>query len=296
MSGKNSPSPSVSAWQIIQAMRDGVAITGLDGTILAVNRAFSAMTGYARHEAVGKSSRMLQSGKHGRLFYAQMWSSLLRSGSWQGEIWNKKKNGDIYPEWLTISTIKDANGRPRYYLAVFRDITSHKRREERLKKLAQYDTLTGLPNRRLFSERFKRALSLRPPGGLMAVLFLDLDHFKEINDHWGHAAGDLFLQAVGARLAGCVRRTDTVARWSGDEFALLLNPVSGCRDAGRIARKILRVLRRPFTLHGHRIRTTASIGGSLLEGKATAGRLIRKADRAMYAVKKHGRDNVEFRS
>ncbi len=275
-------------------MQDGVIVTDPKGAILAVNHAFCAVTGYCRRDVIGKNPRMLHSGRHDRLFYVKMWRSLLETGCWQGEIWNRRKGGEIYPEWLEISAVKDARGRMRCYLGVFRDITSPKLNEERLKQLAQYDPLTGLPNRRLFHERLKRALARRAPGRHPAVLFLDMDHFKDINDRWGHAAGDAFLRAVGSRLRGCVRGTDTVARWGGDEFAVLLDPLAGRLDAERIARKILRVLNRPFTLSGRRTRAAASIGGCLSEGKETPNRLIRKADGAMYAVKEHGRNGVRF--
>ncbi|MBI4060715.1 MAG: diguanylate cyclase [Elusimicrobia bacterium] len=294
MPGTNAPALSVSAWQVISAMTDGVVITNPRGAIIAVNDAFCAVTGYALSEVAGRNPRLLHSGKHGREFYARMWSSLLRDGGWQGEIWNRRKNGEIYPEWLTISSIKDEWGHTRCYLGVFRDITNPKLNEERLRQLAQRDPLTGLPNRRFFHERLRRALSGRAAAERIAVLFLDLDHFKDVNDRWGHAAGDSFLQAVGARLRGCVRRTDTVARWAGDEFAVLLNPVSGRRDADRVIQNILRVLRRPFTVHGRRTRTSASIGGFLFDGRTAPRRLVDKADRAMYAVKKGGGDDFRF--
>ena len=294
MAEKGKPPLTLSAWQVIQAMQDGVVITDPNGTIRAVNRAFCAVTGYARLEVIGKNPRMLHSGKHGRSFYKLMWSSIRRKGVWQGEIWNRRKNGSIYPEWLTVSAIKNPWGHTRCYLGVFRDITSPKLDEERLRQLAQYDPLTGLPNRRLLNERLARAAARRLPGRRLAVLFLDLDHFKDINDRLGHAAGDLLLQAVAGRLRGCVRGTDTVARWAGDEFAVLLNPVSGRGDAERVAGKILRVLRRPFTLNGRRARTTASIGLCMLEGKPTPGQLLSRADKAMYAVKNHGRNGVRF--
>lgn len=283
----------LSASQLIQAMHDGVVITDPNGTIRAVNRAFCAVTGYSRLEVIGRNPRMLHSGKHGRAFYTQLWSSIRRNGFWQGEIWNRRKNGAVYPEWLTISAIKDPSGHTRCYLGVFRDITNPKLDEERLRQLAQFDPLTGLPNRRLFNERLRRALT-RPTGRGLAVLFLDLDHFKAINDRWGHVVGDHFLQAVGARLRGCVRRTDTVARWAGDEFVFLLDPVAKRGDVERVAKKIIRVLNRPFTLDGRRARTTASIGGCLLEGKAASEQLLRRADQAMYAVKNHGRNSVKF--
>ncbi|MEQ1918661.1 MAG: diguanylate cyclase [Elusimicrobiota bacterium] len=293
--GKSSaPALSITAWQVLQSMQDGVVLTDAHGTIMAVNDAFCAVTGYSRAEAIGRNPSLLHSGKHDRAFYAQMWGALRQSGSWQGEIWNRRKSGALYPEWLTISTIKDRWGHTLCYLGVSRDITNPKLNEERLKHLAQYDPLTSLPNRRLFNERLKRAISYHPAGRRLAVLFLDLDHFKGINDQWGHATGDAFLQAVAARLRGCVRRTDTIARWAGDEFAVMLNPVSGQRDAARVARKILHVMRRPFTVNGHRTKTSASIGGCMLDGKTSPERLIAKADRTMYAVKKSGRDEIRF--
>ena len=227
MAKANPPALSITAWEVIKSMLDGVVITDPHGTIMAVNDAFCAVTGYARSELIGQNPKVLRSGKHGRAFYSQMWSALTKTGSWQGEIWNRRKGGELYPEWLTISAITDNWGHTLCYLGISRDITSPKINEERLKHLAQYDPLTSLPNRRLFNDLIKRALSRRPADRRLAVLFLDLDHFKDINDRWGHAAGDAFLQAVAARLRGCVRRTDTVARWGGDEFAVLLNPVSG---------------------------------------------------------------------
>lgn len=294
MAKTSAPALSITAWQVIQSMRDGVVLTDPEGTIMAANDAFCAATGYAHDELVGRTPRVLRSGKHGRDFYARMWNELKRAGAWQGEIWNRRKDGDRYLEWLTINAIKDAWGHTRCYIGISRDITSPRLNEERLKRLAQYDPLTSLPNRRLFQDRLRRALASRPPDRRLAVLFLDLDHFKVVNDRWGHATGDAFLMAVGARLKGCVRRTDVVARWAGDEFAVLLNPVTGLQDAARVARKILRVMRRPFSLRGRRTVTSASIGGAMLEGRSSPERLIAKADRAMYLVKNVGRDDVRF--
>lgn len=294
MARASAPALSITAWQVIQSMRDGVVITDPNGTIMAANDAFCAATGYSAAELLGRNPRMLRSGKHDRGFYARMWADIARTRSWQGEIWNRRKNGELYLEWLTISATTDNWGHTRCYIGISRDITSPKLNEERLKHLAQYDPLTGLPNRRFFHEMLRRALALRPPDGRLAVLFLDLDHFKDINDRWGHAAGDAFLQAVAARLRGCVRRSDAVSRWAGDEFAVLLNPVFGRRDAERVAKKILGVMRRPFNMHGRRTTTSASIGGCMLEGRASPERLLAKADRAMYVVKKLGRDDFRF--
>ena len=294
MARAREPELSVTAWQVIQSMHDGVVLTDPRGTIMAANDAFCRVTGYDRSELIGRNPRILHSGKHDRAFFSRMWSDLAKSGCWQGEIWNRRKNGELYLEWLTISAITDAWGHTRCYIGISRDITSPRMNEERLKHLAQYDPLTGLPNRRLFNEQLRRALASRQARDRLAVLFLDLDHFKDVNDRWGHAAGDAFLQAVAARLRGCVRRTDIVARWAGDEFAVMLNPVSGRRDADRVARKILGVMRRPFNLRGRRITTSASIGGCMIEGRPTPERLLAKADRAMYDVKRLGRDAVRF--
>jgi len=294
MARAREPALSITAWQVIQSMRDGVVITDPHGAIMAANDAFCGVTGYVRDELIGKNPRILHSGKHDKAFFRRMWSDIRRAGCWQGEIWNRRKGGAVYLEWLTISAITDAWGHTRCYIGISRDITSPKLNEERLTHLAQYDPLTSLPNRRLFHERLRRALAGRPARDQLSVLFLDLDYFKDVNDRWGHAAGDAFLMAVAARLRGCVRRTDVVARWAGDEFAILLNPVSGLNDAARVARKILGVMRRPFTLRGRRIRTSVSIGGCMIEGRTTPERLLARADRAMYAVKKLGRNDLRF--
>lgn len=287
---KPPPALSLSAWQVIQAMPDGVVLTDPRGAIIAVNRVFCAVTGYAPSEVIGRNPRLLHSGRHDRAFYRGMWAAIAKTGRWQGEIWNRRKNGEIYPEWLTITRIQDAWGRTRCFLGVFRDITSPKLYEERLKELAQRDALTGLSNRRLFRDRLARAAKRRGAKGRAAVLFLDIDRFKEVNDARGHAAGDALLQTVGARLRGCVRRSDLVARWGGDEFAVLLSPIDGRRGAARVARKILGVMRRPFSLGGKRARATVSVGICMLDGRTAADTIVARADRAMYAVKKRGRD------
>jgi diguanylate cyclase (GGDEF)-like protein/PAS domain S-box-containing protein len=294
MATASEPALSITAWQVIQSMHDGVVITDPHGAIMAANDAFCAVTGHPRSELIGRNPRILHSGKHDRAFFARMWSDIKRTGCWQGEIWNRRKGGEIYLEWLTISAITDDWGHTRCYIGISRDITSPKLNEERLTHLAQYDPLTSLPNRRLFNDQLRRVLARRPARDQLAVLFLDIDHFKDVNDRWGHAAGDAFLMAVAARLRGCVRRSDVVARWAGDEFSILLNPVTGREDAARVARKILGVMRRPFTLHGRRIRTSVSIGGCMIEGKATPESLLAKADRAMYAVKRLGRNELQF--
>ncbi|MCR4295193.1 MAG: diguanylate cyclase [Elusimicrobia bacterium] len=294
MAKASEPSLTVTAWQVIQSMRDGVVITDPRGRIMAANAAFCAVTGYPRSELVGRNPRILHSGRHDRAFFKKMWADIRKADCWQGEIWNRRKNGAVYLEWLTISAIKDAWGHTRFYIGISRDITSPRLNEERLKHLAQYDPLTSLPNRAFFHDRLRRALEKRPLKDRLAVLFLDVDHFKDVNDRWGHAAGDEFLQAVAARLRGCVRRTDVVARWAGDEFAVLLDPLSRRADAERVARKILRVLRRPFNLRGRRIRTSASVGCCMVDGRPSPEGMLAKADRAMYLAKHLGRNDLRF--
>ena len=285
---------SLSPRQLIEAMKDGVIVTDLRGRILAVNRAFSRVTGYSRREAVGNNPRMLHSGRHGKAFYRAMWASILRSGGWSGDIWNRRKNGRLYVERLTVSTIRGAEGRPLRYLGVFSDVTRSRAAEERLLRQGRYDPLTGLPNRRALEESARAALARRDPKRRLAALFLDLDGFKRVNDEHGHAVGDLLLRAETARLSSCVRRTDVASRWGGDEFVVLLDSAADRRGVARVAAKILRVLSRPFLIHGRRLRVGASVGASLLGSKGSAARWLREADAAMYRAKRRGGGRLEF--
>jgi PAS domain S-box/diguanylate cyclase (GGDEF) domain len=264
------------------------------GRIQMVNKAFTDTTGYAPEEVIGKSPSMLSSGKHDMAFYANFWYTLLKDGRWQGEIWNKRKNGEVYPEWLNISTVVNNEGDIDYFVAVFSDITERKRHEEIIAFQAYHDALTGLPNRTLFKDRLEQALTMgrRTKDAQAAVMLLDLDRFKIINDTLGHNIGDQLLQEVAGRLKDCLRESDTVARLGGDEFTLLLPRIERPEDAALVAAKILDSMRQPFHLGGKDLFVTPSIGISIFPRDGEdADTLIKKADSAMYYVKDQGRAN-----
>ena len=282
--------------QVFEHSTEGMFITDEHNVILTVNRAFTEITGYPAEEVVGKNPRVLSSGEQPREFYESMWRSLSEQGYWHGEVLNRRKSGELYPEWLTISTVRDEAGRIRQHIALFSDITKRKHAEERIRFLAHHDALTGLPNRSLLGDRVEQAvLRSRRTDTTTAVLMLDLDRFKEVNDSLGHQAGDQLLKEVAQRLTGCVRESDTVSRLGGDEFVVLLAETAGPEDAEIAARKILAALGRPFLLQGHEARIGVSIGVSVFpEDGADADSLLRTADEAMYRVKRAGRNNFAF--
>jgi diguanylate cyclase (GGDEF)-like protein len=225
-----------------------------------------------------------------------MWKCIKASGRWQGEIWNRRKNGEIYPEWLSITAARSSTGKVENYLAIFSDITLRKREEQELYDLATHDTLTGLPNRFFFSERFMHAMArAKRAGHLVGLLYLDLDRFKPVNDSLGHKCGDKLLQTVARRIKRSVREEDTIARLGGDEFAVILEHLSRPRDAAATARKLLRALARPFLLEGHKASITASIGITVypLDGDDVET-LLKRADGAMYKAKTERRNDYRF--
>jgi diguanylate cyclase (GGDEF)-like protein/PAS domain S-box-containing protein len=284
------------AAQVFSSTVEGVTITDLEGTILDVNDAFCRITGFSRDEALGRNPRILQSGRHDAAYYKAMWQSLVRKGYWRGEIWNRRKDGLVYPATLTISQVRDDSGTPTGYVAVFADITASKQTEERLQHLAHHDPLTELPNRLLFSARLeqgvKHAARLRQR---MALLFVDLDRFKHVNDSLGHAAGDSLLQQLAQRLRGVVRADDTVARISGDEFVVLLDNVESADNVTVVVRKIMSTFDEPFVVERHEVSLTCSIGISLYPDDGDeAGILLRNADAAMYRAKDGGRNTYQF--
>jgi diguanylate cyclase (GGDEF)-like protein/PAS domain S-box-containing protein len=281
---------------VFNCTQEGVMVTDASIKILAVNPAFSFVTGYAPEEVIGKNPRILQSGRHDAAFYKQFWISLKTMGQWQGEIWNRRKNGEIYPEWLTINAVKDEVGVVTNYVAVFSDISSLKISEHHLTLLAYHDALTGLPNRLLFYERLKLTLAQAHRNrGRVAVIFIDLDRFKPINDTLGHYVGDLLLQEVAERLRSCVREGDTAARVGGDEFMMILAEIHGRPDVEVIIRKILDRLSHPFLLEGHRMSIGASLGISLYPDDAVEmENLIKEADFAMYQAKQQGGNRYQF--
>jgi diguanylate cyclase (GGDEF)-like protein/PAS domain S-box-containing protein len=271
---------------------EGIGITDPTGIILAVNQAFTEITGYRADEVVGKNISLLQSGRHDQAFYSQLWNSLLATGRWTGEIWNLRKNGEVYPEVLSISAIDDENGEVTHYVAVFHDVTAVKRQEEQIAHQAYHDALTGLPNRTLANDRIEVSLAHVKRGGTrLAVLFLDLDNFKNVNDSLGHEWGDKLLLQVANRLVSQVREEDTVARLGGDEFLILVAAVADDEVVVDLTRRLLHSFASPFNLEGNDLFVTASIGVAFYpEDGATAGVLTKHADIAMYQAKANGKN------
>lgn len=287
--------------QVFESSAEGILVTDKEARILVVNPAFSLVTGYSRAEVLGQTPRLLRSGRHDADFYREMWASVLEAGQWKGEIWNRRKDGEIYPGWLTISAVHNAQGEVTNYVGACSDLTEQKRTEERIYHLAYYDVLTGLPNRLLLEDRLRLTLvQAHRSGGDVAVLFLDLDRFKDVNDSLGHPVGDRLLQAVAQRLAECLREGDTAARWGGDEFVVLLQDLGGeqravAQRASVVAEKIQQALSEAFTLDGHEVLVTPSTGIALYPWDAdNATDLIKYADTAMYQAKAQGRNNFQF--
>ena len=275
---------------------DAIIITNADGTIVAVNEAFSAITGYSPDEVIGKNPRLLKSERQDDAFYRGLWSALEKTGSWKGEIWDRRKSGEVFPVWETITAVKDDSGRITDYISIFSDITTIKETEERLLKLAYHDVLTGLPNRLLFNDRITQALAHAKRHQLrIALLLLDLDRFKLINDTLGHSAGDQLLQIIGERLKRLVRDEDTVARLGGDEFAIVINQLDDTGDAALLARKVGEVVSRPARIAGQMLTVSTSIGIGIYPDDAEDHETLSKcADVAMYDAKERGKNTYAF--
>lgn len=280
----------------------GMMVTDQHAMILKVNQAFTRITGYAAEEVIGRSPRMLGSGRHGKAFYQQMWQVIACAGHWEGEVWNRRKNGEIYPEHLSITAVRDQAGMVSNYVAALTDITLSKAASDEIRNLAFYDPLTLLPNRRMLQERLRQVLaasSMHDAFG--ALVFIDLDNFKTLNDTLGHNVGDLLLQQVAARLQACVRQGDMVARLGGDEFVVLLERMSNdAQQAGAQTRSlganILAALNQPYLLGDHPCHSTPSLGATLFHrGRpAQPDELLMQADIAMYQAKQAGRNNIRF--
>jgi diguanylate cyclase (GGDEF)-like protein/PAS domain S-box-containing protein len=277
---------------------EGLFVTDADQRIIHVNPAFTELTGYSPSDVLGKTPSVLSSGRHSPEFFQTMRQTLAETGKWQGEIWNRRKSGEMFAEWLNIAAVRDEQGVLTNYVSVFSDITSRKQVEERLNYLANHDPLTRLPNRTLFQERLSRALTRAHRNqSIVALLFIDLDHFKQVNDTLGHLAGDLLLQQVADRLSSCIRQGDTVARLAGDEFTVILEDIADPRDAAVVAHKILRALFDPFDLKGREAKISSSIGVALYPADAGDPQtLVRLADAAMYRAKHQGRNTCQFHS
>lgn len=281
---------------VFDASSDAIFITDSDNRIISVNAAFCEITGYSAQEVIGQTPAILNSGRHDAGFYHALWRDLLETGRWNGEVWNRRKNGEIFAELLTINAVSNYRGEISHYVSIFADITEHKQTEEHVRHLAHYDALTNLPNRTLFNDRLGQALiNAQRDKGKAAVMFLDLDRFKNINDTLGHGIGDLLLQEVAVRLTGCVRQGDTVSRLGGDEFVVLLPELNDEKDARLVAQKLLNAAAFPIVLEGHELHISASIGISYypMDG-ANAEALMKNADVAMYRAKEEGRNNFQF--
>lgn len=276
---------------VFDAASEGIMVTDARNRIVAVNPAFSAITGYTRDEVIGKTPSLLASGQHDAAFYQTMWHRLLTDGRWEGEIANRRKNGVTFIEWLKISVIPDSSGKPRRFVALFSDVTERKQQEERVWRQANYDVLTGLPNRQLLEDRLERAMAqAHRRHAQVALLFIDLDRFKPVNDTFGHAVGDELLHQVGQRLENILRDEDTVARLGGDEFVVVLPDPRTAEAPDRTAEKIVAVLSEPFRVGEHVLDISCSVGIAIFPRDADhAAALIERADTAMYAAKEAGR-------
>ena len=293
---KNSERKLKQAASIFENTIEGVIIADANVNILSVNPAFTSITGYEEDEVRGKNPRILSSGRQDKAFYERMWGALSTYGYWQGEIWNRRKSGETYAEWLTISAIKDGDGAIKNYIAVFADITSSKRMHDEFEFLAHHDSLTKLPNRLLFNARLEHSLSrVLRTGSLLAVLMVDLDGFKVINDSLGHHAGDCVLESVASRLAASIRSEDTIARLGGDEFVILLEDLVTEEDALEIAGKLITEISQPIALEHGETSLTASIGIAFSSRQDKNPRaILSNADAAMYAAKNAGKNTCRI--
>lgn len=282
--------------QVFVNSSEAIVITDSDNNIIQVNKAFTDITGYSPEEVTGKNPRIMQSGQMGLDFYREMWKTLLETGCWQGEIMDRKKSGEIYPKWLSIAVIRNDQGDIVNYIALFADITERRASFDRIQHLAHYDALTHLPNRALLNDHIELAIAgAKRNQGKFAILFLDLDRFKSVNDTMGHHAGDILLQAVAGRLQKCVREADTVARLGGDEFVILLNNISEEKDAASVAQKVIHLIEQPFTLGEHQASIGTSIGISIYPAHGSDKYVLLKcADAAMYLAKEKGKGNFQF--
>jgi diguanylate cyclase (GGDEF)-like protein/PAS domain S-box-containing protein len=276
--------------------REGIMLSGADGNLIEVNDSFTRITGYARDEVLGRNPRMLQSGLQGPEFYGAMWRDLARDGYWDGEIWNRRKNGEVYAQMLTISAVRDDAGVAQHYVALFTDITPLKEHQQQLEHIAHYDALTSLPNRTLLADRLQRAMLHSARGdSALAVVYLDLDGFKAINDKHGHDVGDSFLVAVGQRMKEALRAGDTLARIGGDEFVAVLVDLDQPQDCEPVLERLLAAAAAPATVGTAALQVSASIGVTLYpRDDADADLLIRHADQAMYLAKQAGKNRYHL--
>ncbi|HUI72784.1 MAG TPA: diguanylate cyclase [Spirochaetia bacterium] len=282
--------------QVIDNTTEGIMITDTDFRILEINKSFCAITGYSREEVLGESVLALHTGPQEAGFYEGIWDIVRIRGSWRGEIWDRKKNGDVYPKWMSVSAVADERGEITRFVGIFSDITPMKKTDEQLYHMAHYDSLTGLANRRQFHDLLRRALkTARRKKESIAIMFIDVDSFKEVNDTFGHRTGDQLLQEIGKRIQGCVRETDVVARLGGDEFTVILGGLQDPESVEPVARKLLQRLAQPVMIEQKEVRVTSSIGISILaDDTSDPDSLIQNADLAMYRAKAHGKNTFQI--
>jgi diguanylate cyclase (GGDEF)-like protein/PAS domain S-box-containing protein len=284
------------AMVVFNSANQAILTTDAEGVITSVNPAFCTITGYAREDVIGKKPSMFKSGRHDAAFYQAMWGAIMKNGLWEGEIWNQRANGQIFPLWQNITAVRNSLGKTIEYVSLFTDITERKRQEEIIWQQANFDTLTGLANRNLFHDRLERALAqARRSEKKVGLLFLDLDHFKQVNDTLGHDIGDQLLVEAARRLKGCVRDQDTVARMGGDEFTIVVHELSDIDDLRAIGEKAVNLLREPFILAGTAQHISVSIGITLFpDDGENVQTLLKNADIAMYQSKQAGKDCCSF--
>lgn len=275
---------------------EAVIITDSEARILEVNPAYCQITGYSRQEVLGKNPNLTRSDRHDPEFYQDMWANLSQNGQWSGEIWDRRKNGEVFPKWLSINAVNDGQSDYTYYVGVFMDISSLKQAEQQLERLAYYDPLTNLPNRVLFNDRLEQEIrSCSADHSRFGVLYIDLDRFKYVNDTLGHSVGDELLVEIGRRIKSCTREPDTVARISGDEFTVIVRSVHEAQDMEVVAGKIIEQIERPVKIGEREVYVGASIGISLYPEHATGSELLKKyADMAMYRAKDSGRGRYQL--
>jgi diguanylate cyclase (GGDEF)-like protein/PAS domain S-box-containing protein len=284
------------AGEVFQSSGEAIVITDGEMRVLSVNPAFTAITGYSSADAIGQTPYSLSPGVRSQERDQEIWQRVWHQGYWQGEVWDRRRDGDIYPKWLTVSVVRDAVGRPVNYIEIFSDVSERKESEERVRHLAHHDFLTDLPNRVLLNDRIAQAISHAERNrSQVAVLFLDLDNFKNVNDSLGHSVGDKLLQEVARRLRACMRASDTVSRQGGDEFVILMPDVDDPADIARGAQKILDAVASAYGIDGHELVTTPSMGISVYPTDGTdVEALLKNADAAMYHAKESGRNNYQF--
>lgn len=284
------------ASKVFESTNEAIIVMDTNSIIVDVNSTFEQITGYTKNEVLGKNSNLMKSGVHDEDFYKQMWKELKTNGKWQGEVWDKRKNGFLYPKLLSLSSIQDEKGNVTHYVGIFSDISNIKQNEQRLEKLALYDNLTQLPNRTLFSERLRQAIvQSKQDSTYFALFFLDLDRFKYVNDTFGHKAGDILLQEFAERLKKCLRESDTISRLGGDEFTIIIHNMKTTKVLPKIAQKIINTFKQPFILEGKETYLSTSIGITVYPiDSEDMEELLKNADTAMYHAKENGKNRYEF--